>query len=103
MKRSILLLATMMIFVGAYAQKYEIQNASDFSRNNDLDRAITAIEKATTNAETIEDCKAWYLKGYILLQLDNMYSMVRLGEPGLTNPNLIRLLLLIIQCWLICH
>ncbi|MCK9303273.1 MAG: tetratricopeptide repeat protein [Bacteroidales bacterium] len=88
MKRSILLLATMMIFVGAYAQKYEIQNASDFSRNNDLDRAITAIEKATTNAETIEDCKAWYLKGYILLQLDNMYSMVRLGEPGLTESEL---------------
>lgn len=77
-----------MLSFGMFAQKIQIQNASNYSRNNDLVRAMESIEAATTNAETSEDCKAWYLKGTILLKLDDMYSMVEMAKPGMTENEL---------------
>lgn len=85
MKKSFLTLALIGLSFSAFSQKIEIQNASNYSRNRDIVKAVESIEKATTNEETKNDCKAWYLKGYILVQLDDMYSIAKLAEPGLSE------------------
>lgn len=85
MKKNFLVLALVILSFGAYSQKIEIQNASNYSRNKEIDKAVDCIERATTNEETKNDCKAWYLKGKILLQLDDMYSMVKIAREGMTE------------------
>ena len=84
MKKNLLTFALMFAFIGAYSQKIEIQNASNYSRNKEITKAVDCIERAVGNEDTKNDCKAWYLRGTILLQLDDMYSMIRLGTPGMT-------------------
>ncbi|MDL2228387.1 tetratricopeptide repeat protein [Odoribacter sp. OttesenSCG-928-L07] len=81
----VFLIASMILTTSALAQKVEIQNASNYSRNNDLVRAIESAEKATTNPETSKDSKAWYLKGTILLKLDDMYSIYNTAKVGITQ------------------
>ncbi len=88
MKRVFLIITSIVLTFGVFAQRIEVQNASNYSRNNDLDKAIESAEKATTHTETAEDSKAWYLKGTILMKLDDMYSMVALAKKGLTEDEL---------------
>jgi len=78
-------IASLVLTSSLMAQKVEIQNASNYSRNNDLVRAIECAEKATTHAETSKDSKAWYLKGAILLKLDDMYSIYQTAKIGMTE------------------
>ena len=89
MKKNFLVLALVILSFGAYSQKIEIQNASNYSRNKEIDKAVDCIERATTNEETKNDCKAWYLKGKILLQLDDMYSMVKIAREGMTEKEVL--------------
>ena len=52
MKKNFLVLALVILSFGAYSQKIEIQNASNYSRNKEIDKAVDCIERATTNEET---------------------------------------------------
>jgi ATP-dependent Clp protease ATP-binding subunit ClpC len=88
MKKLLLIITTFVLTIGVFAQRIEVQNASNYSRNNDLEKAIESAEKATTHTETAKDSKAWYLKGTILMKLDDMYSMVVAAKEGLTEKEL---------------
>ncbi|MDR2083947.1 MAG: tetratricopeptide repeat protein [Bacteroidales bacterium] len=81
----VILIAVLIPVTAIFAQRVEIQNASNYSRNNDLTRAIESAEKATKDPETSKDSKAWYLKGTILLKLDDMYSIYNAAKTGLTQ------------------
>lgn len=78
---AMLLLAVSVTF----AQKVEIQNASNYLRNEQLDKAIEAADKAVAHEDTKKDHKAWFYKGAICLEMNNMYKWANSCKPGMSQ------------------
>ncbi|PID94979.1 MAG: hypothetical protein CSA95_01950 [Bacteroidetes bacterium] len=76
----------MLSFVGVtFAQKIEIQNASNYLRNEQLEKAIEAVDKAVVHEDTKKDYKAWFYKGAICLEINNMYKWANSCEKGMSQ------------------
>lgn len=77
-------LLLLSIFV-TFAQKVEVQNASNYLRNEQLGKAIEAADKAIVHEDTKQDYKAWFYKGAICLEINNMYKWANSCELGMSQ------------------
>jgi len=65
MKKVILLASLAFFAVSAFAQKANIQSAINYLKDKDVANAKKMIDEATKNESTINNAKAWFLKGLI--------------------------------------
>lgn len=65
MKKLVLLTSMFLMGAGAFAQKANIQSAINYLKDNDIANAKKMVDEATTNESTINNAKAWMLKGVI--------------------------------------
>jgi tetratricopeptide (TPR) repeat protein len=79
MKKIAVLIIVLISFTFVNAQKIEVQNASNYLRNGQLEKAKIAIDKATENPETNKEAKTWFLAGNIYLEINSVY----IKEAGL--------------------
>ncbi|NLF43669.1 MAG: tetratricopeptide repeat protein [Bacteroidales bacterium] len=69
MKKILISVVFVLFAISGFAQKREVQTASNYLRAGKLDKALTAIEKAIVHEQTMNDPRAWFYKGNILLQI----------------------------------
>jgi Flp pilus assembly protein TadD len=76
MKKSIFIVAALATSLAANAQKQNIQNANNYLRDKDYDKALEYIEKAAADPSTKDDPKTWYVRGniYMAMQEDAKYA-----------------------------
>ena len=82
MKKILVLITVLISFTFVNAQKIEVQNASNYLRNGQIEKAKIAIDKATMNPETNKEAKTWFLSGNIYLEINSLYakeSVLNLG------------------------
>lgn len=72
MKAVLPVMAGILISATAWGQKQNIQNANNELRNKNHKEAIEYINKATEDASTKDDPKAWFVKGNIYMDMQNM-------------------------------
>lgn len=72
MKAVFPLMAGVMISAAAWGQKQNIQNANNELRNKNHKEAIEYINKAIADPSTKDDPKAWYVKGNIYMDMQNL-------------------------------
>lgn len=65
MKRLLVLTALALTSFGSMAQKANIQSAINYLKDKDIANAKKMIDEATKNESTINNSKAWFLKGLI--------------------------------------
>lgn len=65
MKKFMLLIAGLSIAFAGFAQKANIQSASNYLKEKDYSKALEYIEKALTNEATKDEPKAWFVKANI--------------------------------------
>jgi hypothetical protein len=65
MKKVILLASLAFFAVSAFAQKANIQSAINYLKDKDVANAKKMIDEATKSESTINNAKAWFLKGLI--------------------------------------
>lgn len=70
MKKTTLFLAAMVVMLSAFAQKKNIQSASNSLRHKEYQEAIKYIDLAVNDASTKDDPKAWFVRGSIYLSMD---------------------------------
>ncbi|NCD41984.1 MAG: tetratricopeptide repeat protein, partial [Bacteroidia bacterium] len=84
--KKIIVAAMLLLFATAgFTQKVEIQNASNYLRNEQLGEALEAADKAVVHPDTKADHKAWFYKGAICLEINNLYKWKASCEPGITR------------------
>jgi len=64
-KIAILLSLSMLIGLGAFAQKNKRTSAYMYNKNQQYDKAKEAIDEAVKNEKTIDDAKTWMYRGEI--------------------------------------
>lgn len=69
MKKLVLLLLFSNVAIFAGAQKKYINNAEDYLKSGDLDKAKTFIDQAVTNDKTSTDPEAWFTRGEVYRQI----------------------------------
>ena len=69
----------------SFAQKVEIQNASNYLRNEQLGKALESADKAVSHEDTKKDHKAWFYKGAICLEMNNLYKWANSCELGMSQ------------------
>ena len=74
MKKTILAVMLFLAAATGFSQKVEVQNASNYLRNEQLGRAIESADKAIIHEDTKADYKAWFYKGAICLEINNLYK-----------------------------
>ncbi|MBI9037403.1 MAG: tetratricopeptide repeat protein [Bacteroidales bacterium] len=82
MKKLFALITVLISFTFVNAQKIEVQNASNYLRNGQLEKAKIAIDKATMNPESNKEAKTWFLAGNIDLEINSIYikeAVLKLG------------------------
>lgn len=77
MKKVILFLSAMTFVVTGFAQKKNIQSASNSLRHKEYKEAIEFIEKAVSDPSTKDDAKAWFVRGSIFMAMEQ--------DPGYAN------------------
>ena len=72
MKKLILFAAGICFTTFTWAQKQNIQTASNYLNDKDYEKAIEHINLATNDPSTKDNAKAWYIKGriYMAMQQD---------------------------------
>ncbi len=86
--KKIFVAAMMLLAVSVtFAQKVEIQNASNYLRNEQLGKAIEAADKAVAHEDTKTDYKAWFYKGAICLEMNNLYKWSNSCKPGMSQED----------------
>jgi len=85
MKKTILAVMLFLAAATGFSQKVEIQNASNYLRNEQLGRAIDAADKAIIHEDTKADYKAWFYKGAICLEINNLYKWKNACSIGQTQ------------------
>lgn len=70
MKKTILFLGAMIFALMSFAQKMNIQSASNSLRHKEYKEALEFIEKAVNDPSTKDDPKAWFIRGSIYLAMD---------------------------------
>jgi len=71
MKKILISVVFVLFAISGFAQKREVQTASNYLRAGKLDKALVAIEKAVVHEQTMNDPRAWFYKGNILLQIND--------------------------------
>lgn len=69
MKKSLAIAACLFITTVSFAQKQNVQSASNYLRDKEYDKAIEYIDKAVNDPSTKEDHKAWYVRGSIYMNI----------------------------------
>lgn len=87
MKKIAALIIVLISFTFVNAQKIEVQNASNYLRNGQLEKAKTAIDKATKNPETNKEAKTWFLAGNIYLEINSLYTKESVLELGMLQDS----------------
>lgn len=78
MKKLLVLFAVIVYAsVSAFAQKNKVQTAWNYYKYEELDKARTAIDEASTNEATIGMAKTWYYRGLIY---QKMYKHEKFGS-----------------------
>lgn len=77
MKKSVIILAAMAIGSGAFAQKSKVYSAKEYMEDNDMKKAVTAINEAVANESTKTDGDAWFTRGQI-------YEKMATTDPAAT-------------------
>lgn len=72
MKAVLPIMAGILISATAWGQKQNIQNANNELRNKNHKEAIEYINKAIQDPSTKDDPKAWFVKGNIYMEMQNM-------------------------------
>lgn len=85
MKKTILAVMLFLAAATGFSQKVEVQNASNYLRNEQLGRAIEAADKAIIHEDTKADYKAWFYKGAICLEINNLYKWKNACTIGQTQ------------------
>lgn len=70
MKKILLALTALLVLTNSYAQKKNIQSASNSLRNKEYKEAIEFIEQAIQDPTTKEDPKAWFTRAQIYAAMD---------------------------------
>jgi tetratricopeptide (TPR) repeat protein len=65
MKKSILILFSLLAVSVTYAQKSAVTNAVLYHQENQLDKATSEINKAIEHEKTSQESKTWYYRGLI--------------------------------------
>lgn len=71
MKKAILITAGVALSSLSWAQKQNIQTASDYLRDKDYDKAVEYINMAVNNPDTKDNAKAWFTRGNIFMSMQN--------------------------------
>ncbi len=71
MKRFAILIVLALTITIAYGQKNVRQTASNFLKSGKLDKAVEAINECVANPATLEDARAWFIRGNIYLEIAN--------------------------------
>lgn len=76
MKKAIFIAASVVLSTHGWAQKQNIQSASNSLRNKEYDKAIEYINLAANDPSTKDNAKTWYVKGniYMDMQQDAKYK-----------------------------
>ena len=69
MKKLAMFIVALVITGAAFSQKTAVVSAFNWLRENKLDKALAAIEPATTNPQTMSDAKTWLYRGNIYLSI----------------------------------
>ncbi len=69
MKKTTLLIAFVMMMVGAFAQKAAVVSAYNYHKDGKLDKAKEYIDKAITHEKTMNDAKTWFYRGNIYIDI----------------------------------
>lgn len=69
MKKILYLIVLVLFSLSGFAQKREVQTASNHLKAGRLDKALEAIEKAVVHEQTMNDPRAWFYRGNIYLQI----------------------------------
>ncbi|MCB0697449.1 MAG: tetratricopeptide repeat protein, partial [Chitinophagaceae bacterium] len=77
MKNTLLVLAAALSVTAGYAQKKNIQSASNSLKYKEYKEAMEYIEEAVKDPSTKDDPKAWLVRGSIYLSMDQ--------DPGYTD------------------
>lgn len=70
MKKLLLALCALMVLTNSYAQKKNIQSASNSLRNKEYKEAVDFIEQAIKDPTTKDDPKAWLTRAQIYAAMD---------------------------------
>lgn len=70
MKHLLLALTALLMMTAGYAQKKNIQSASNSLRNKEYQEAVDFIEQAIKDLTTKDDPKAWFTRGQIYAAMD---------------------------------
>jgi len=71
MKRFAILMVLVLSITIAFGQKNVRQTASNYLKSGKLDKALEAINECVANPATLEDARAWFIRGNIYLQIAN--------------------------------
>ncbi|HTN17966.1 MAG TPA: hypothetical protein VL092_09815 [Chitinophagaceae bacterium] len=69
MKRSVIILAAVTLSSGVFAQKSKVYSAKEYMEDNDMKKAVQAIDEAVNNESTKNDGDAWFTRGQIYEKL----------------------------------
>lgn len=79
MKKFIMFLGAVAIVTSGFAQKKNIQSASNSLKFKEYNEAVKYIEEAVKDPSTKDDAKAWFVRGSIYLAMDQ--------DPGYAGKN----------------
>ncbi len=71
MKKAVLFLVLVASFTFAFGQKSVRQTASNYLKDQKLDKALEAINQCILDPSTAQDSKTWFLRGNIYLGIAN--------------------------------
>ncbi len=77
MKNTLLVLVSVLTITTSYAQKKNIQSASNSLKYKEYSEAVKYIDMAINDPSTKDDAKAWLVRGAIYLSMDQ--------DPGYAN------------------
>ena len=71
MKRFAILMVLAFTITIAFGQKNVRQTASNYLKSGKLDKAVESINECVANPATLEDARAWFIRGNIYLEIAN--------------------------------
>jgi len=71
MKKAVLFLVLVTSFTFAFGQKSVRQTASNYLKDQKIDKALEAINQCILDPSTAQDSKTWFLRGNIYLEIAN--------------------------------
>ena len=85
MKKVILGLIAITISAASMAQNAKVQSASNYLKYNELNKAKTAIDQASTNAKTSDKAKTWNVLGkiYYAIAIDTNAKYANLKDGAI--------------------